>query len=314
VNITRPRVRGRVAGLAAALALAAGGAAAVAAGTASHAAAAPAARTAGTHYSARAVEAKASLLQYLKKNKAGNMPAPSGGGPHNVTPSTTNISAGSKGTATVGSYNWSGYADTSSTPGTFTAVSGSWVQPATSCTAEQRLTAFWVGLDGYSTDTVEQDGTLAYCFEGRAYYYSWWEMYPGASVFVGSTIRPGDLISASVTRSGSSYTLSLTDHTTPGNSFTTRQTCATSTCLDESAEWIAERPAFEIGITPLSTFSPWVPFSASETAKGVTGTISSGPGANRILMVDATDTYQLDNVSGLNSAGNGFTALWLNSY
>ena len=313
MNVTRPRVRGRVAGLVAALALAAGGAAAVAAGTATHDTAAPAARAAATHYSAQAVKAKASLLQYLKKDKAGNMPAP-GGGPHNVTPSTTNISAGSKGTATVGSYNWSGYADTSSTPGTFTAVSGSWVQPATSCTSEQRLTAFWVGLDGYSTDTVEQDGTLAYCFEGQAYYYSWWEMYPGASVTVGSTVRPGDLISASVTRSRSSYTLSLTDHTTPGNSFTTTQTCATTTCLDESAEWIAERPSFPIGITPLSTFSPWGATSSYETANGVKGTISSGPGANRILMVDATDTYQLDNVSGLSSGGSGFTAQWLNSY
>jgi len=308
MKITGPRIRGRVVGLAAALALTAGGTAAVAAGTASHATAGPAA-----HSSALAVEAKASLLRYLSKNTAWNFPTP-GHGPRGVTPSTTNASAGAKGTGEIGSYNWSGYADSTTTAGAFTSVSGSWAEPATFCSAEQRLTAFWVGLDGFSNQTVEQDGTLAYCFQGAAYYYSWWEMYPGASVTVGSTVRPGDLISASVTRSGSSYTLSLTDHNTPGNSFSTVQTCATSTCLDQSAEWIAERPAFPIGITPLSTFTPWPLFAGKQTANGVKGTIGSGPGATAIQMVDATDTYQLDNVSGLKLGGTSFSASWLNSY
>ena len=116
------------------------------------------------------------------------------------------------------------------------------------------------------------------------------------------------------TRSGSSYTLSLTDHTTPGNSFSTVQTCATGTCLDQSAEWIAERPAFPIGITPLSNFSSWVPSAGRETASGVKGTIGSGPGVTAIQMIDATDTYQLDNVSGLKSGGTSFSARFLNSY
>ena len=310
MNITRRRV----AGLAAALALAAGGATAAIAGTATHDTAAPDAHAAGTHYSALAVEAKASLLQYMKKDKAWNIPAP-GGGPHKVTPSTTNLSAGADGTATTASYNWSGYYDSGAT-GTFTSVSGSWSEPATACTAEQRLTAFWVGLDGaLTTDaTVEQTGTLAYCFEGRPYYYSWYEMYPSGSVTVGSTVRPGDRISASVTRVGTSYTLKLTDLNTPGNNVNTTQTCAANVCLDQSAEWIAERPAFAIGITPLSQFSPWVVFQASETANGTSGSIGSGPGATKTIMVDATDTYPLDTVSGLTSGGTGFTAQWLNSY
>jgi hypothetical protein len=310
VNITRRRV----AGLAAALALAAGGATAAAAGAATHDTAAPAVHAGASHASALAVEAKASLLQYLKKDKSWDIPAP-GGGPHKVTPSTTNIGAGAKSTTEVGSYNWSGYADSSSTANTFSAVSATWAQPATSCTPEQELTAFWVGLDGYSDSTVEQDGTLDYCFEGQAYYYSWWEMYPGNSVTVGSTVRPGDLISASVTNSGTSYTLSLTDFNNPSNSFSTTQSCLPAgTCLNESAEWIAERPAFPIGITPLAYFNVWAPFNASETANGTKGSISSGPGATAIVIVDATDTYQLDNVSGLSFGGTSFTSHWLNSY
>jgi Peptidase A4 family len=306
-------VRGRVAGLAATLALAVGGTAAVAVGTATQTATGPATSAAPRHDAALAAEAHTSLLRYLSKNKAWNLPAP-GGGPHGVTPSTVNASAGAKGAGTVGSYNWSGYADSASAAGTFTAVSGSWVQPATFCTPEQRLTAFWVGLDGYSNSTVEQLGTLAYCFEGQAYYYTWWEMFPGNSVTVGSAVRPGDLISASVTRSGASYTLSLTDRNNPANSFSTVQTCALTTCLDQSAEWIAERPAFPIGITPLSIFTPWTPFNGSQTANGVKGTIASGPNATGILMLDATATYQLDSVSRLPARGTSFSARWLNSY
>ena len=309
MKVTGPRVRTRVAGVAAALALAAGGTAALTVGTATHSAAQPAAR----HDAVLAVEAHTSLLRYLSKNKGWNIPAP-GGGPHGVTPSTVNASAGGDVAGTLASYNWSGYANSTTAAGTFTAVSGSWAQPATFCSPEQRLTAFWVGLDGYSNSTVEQDGTLAYCFEGQPYYYTWWEMYPGNSVTVGSSVRPGDLISASVTRSGASYTLSLTDHTTPANSFSTVQTCLVSICLDQSAEWIAERPAFPIGITPLSTFTPWTLFGASQTANGKKGSIASGPNPAGIIIIDATATYPLDNVSGLRAGGTSFSARWLNSY
>jgi len=311
MKVTGPRVRGRVAGLAAALALAAGGTAAAAVGTATQVTAS--ATHTAPYNAALAMKARASLVQYLSKNKGWNLPVP-GGGPHGVSPSTVNAGAGSKGAGTAASFNWSGYADSTTTAGAFTKVSGSWVEPATFCSSEQRLTAFWVGLDGFSNSTVEQDGTLAYCFEGAPYYYSWWEMYPGDSVTVGSTVRPGDLISASVVRNGTSYTLSLTDHDTPSNSFSTVQTCPAATCTDESAEWIAERPAFSIGITPLSTFTPWTVFNGSQTANGVKGTIRSGPGSTALVIIDATETYQLDNVSGLKLGGTSFNANWLNSY
>ena len=307
MKVTGPRVRSRVAGVAVALALAGGGTAALTAGSATHSAAEPTAR----HNAVLAVEAHTSLLRYLSKDKGWNIPVP-GGGPHGVTPSTVNASAGLHG-GTAESFNWSGYADTTTTVGAFTAVSGSWVQPAATCTSEQRLTAFWVGLDGYSNTTVEQDGTLAYCFEGEPYYFSWWEMYPGGSVTVGSQVRPGDTIGASVTRSGTSYTLSVTDPQHPQNNFSTVQTCAASTCEDQSAEWIAERPAFSIGITPLATFANWTLFDASRTANGVKGSISSGPNSTGIEIIDATETYPLDSVSGL-TGGTSFTAHWLNSY
>lgn len=301
-------LRGRraVVGFVAAAALAAGGTAAVAAASGGGVSA----NGATVHRSASTAQARAALVRYLSMSKPLANVA-SGGG---LKPGSPDSTAGSRGSAQVGSYNWSGYADTASS-GTFTAVSAAWRQPATICSPEQRLTATWVGLDGFTDSTVEQDGTLAYCFEGQATYYTWWEMYPGGTVTVGSAVRPGDLIKASVTESGGNYTLSVRDASRPSNSFSTVQACAPAgSCQDSSAEWIAERPAFSIGIAPLSVFTPWLVSSATQTANGTKGSIGSGPGTTEITMVDATDTYALDNISGLRFGGTSFSARWLNSY
>ena len=68
------------------------------------------------------------------------------------------------------SSNWAGYAvsgsGTGTTPTSFTAVSGSWVQAAATCTAgSPGYSAFWVGLGGFATGsrTLEQIGTEADC-------------------------------------------------------------------------------------------------------------------------------------------------------
>jgi hypothetical protein len=42
------------------------------------------------------------------------------------------------------------------------------------CGRTTSLAAFWVGIDGYSSDTVEQDGTIIESYEGTVYYYDWW--------------------------------------------------------------------------------------------------------------------------------------------
>ena len=52
------------------------------------------------------------------------------------------------------------------------------------CTSATSLAAFWVGIDGYSSSSVEQDGTLVECYRGTAYYYTWWEMYPTNAIQV----------------------------------------------------------------------------------------------------------------------------------
>jgi len=218
-------------------------------------------------------------------------------------------------TNAVTSTNWSGYADDGSLGNTYKSVSGTWVQPTTTpaCASETgvTLTAFWVGLDGYTSSTVEQDGTMNECYDGIGYNYDWYEMYPAGSISV-SPINAGDTITASVSKSGKSYVLSVEDSTTPSRSFSTTKTCSHSTCVDSSAEWIAEAPCcVGTAVFPLTPFPTWTPKS-SVVSGGVSGTISSYPN-DAIALVNSADTYDLAEPGALNTKGNRFTDTYLAS-
>jgi hypothetical protein len=111
------------------------------------------------------------------------------------------------------STNWSGYAATGGA-GAFSSVSSSWTEPAASCSSGTQYAAFWVGLDGFNSSSVEQTGTDSDCDGSSPDYYGWYEMYPAAPVYFSNPVAPGDSISASVTFSGTdTYTLVLTDST-----------------------------------------------------------------------------------------------------
>jgi len=211
------------------------------------------------------------------------------------------------------SFNWSGYADTATKHQTFTKVSGAWTTPSVTCNAEDQITSDWVGLDGFNSNTVEQLGTISWCFQGAPTYFTWYEMFPKGTVEVGTALKPGDKISASVTRTGTSYALKLTDATTAGNNISVTKTCALATCLDTSAEWISERPSFSIGVVPQAHYNAFKITSGSVTANGHTTTIGAGPGVNSVTMIDATQAYNLNTVSAL-TGGNAFSTTWKNSY
>jgi Peptidase A4 family len=266
-----------------------------------------------SHHAPSAAAARAALVRYLRTySPTSKWPAGLKPGETRVGPAAPSGSARS--ITQYKSFNWGGYASWTTTAQTYTKVSGSWKVPTLTCSAEDRLTAIWVGIDGFETTTVEQLGTLDWCFEGKAHYYDWYEMYPSSSVEVGKTLKAGDSISASVSRSGDSYTLKLTDSTRSGENISHTATCALTTCLDESAEWIVERPAFSIGITPLAQIGKATFTSASTTAKGKSDVISKSPDPSEIQIYDATATYALWSPSGLNSSGNSFSGTWKNSY
>ena len=101
------------------------------------------------------------------------------------------------------SYNWSGYTVTGPAS-SVTSASGSWIVPAVT----GKTTAYaacWVGIDGFSSSTVEQTGTLSYISNGHPLYYAWYEFYPLEAIIPISAVpvNPGDKISASVTYSTS---------------------------------------------------------------------------------------------------------------
>jgi hypothetical protein len=253
-------------------------------------------------------QARAALVSYLSANQSA--PPVTSGSPGTRT--VNEPASALANTSASSSYNWSGYADVSKTANTFTKVSGQWKTPKVRCSREDQLTSEWVGIDGYSNATVEQDGTLSWCFLGQPTYFTWYEMYPAGTVEVGNSLHPGDKVAASVTRTGTSYNLALTDYTHPVNSFSVTKTC--TTCQNSSVEWIAERPAFAIGIAPLAKYGTWALSSASQTAGGKTGTITGYPTYYKIDMADATSTYPLSLASGLNNAGSAFLTHWTNSY
>jgi hypothetical protein len=177
------------------------------------------------------------------------------------------------------STNWSGYAVTG---GRYTSVSSSWTQPAASCSGTA-YSSFWVGLDGDTSNTVEQTGTDADCSGSTPQYYAWYEMYPKYPVNYSNTVRPGDHMSASVTTNGSgSFTLTISD-STQGWSRTT--TARLKSAKLASAEVIAEAPSSSGGVLPLANFGTVGFTSATVNLSTLT---SSTPGLDAITMKSGT--------------------------
>ena len=195
------------------------------------------------------------------------------------------------------STNWSGYAAT----GRFTSVSATWTEPAGHCTSATRYASFWVGLDGFNSNTVEQTGSEVDCAGGSPVYYSWYEMYPAYPVNFRNTVRPGDHLFGSVTfTGGSGYTLVLQD-TTRGWSHTVHKTL--SGAANSSAEVIAEAPAAG-SVLPLANFGT-VNFSNATANGSAIGDFSP----TRINMVN--NIGQLKDQTSALSGGRSFSDTWL---
>jgi hypothetical protein len=201
---------------------------------------------------------------------------------------------------TVNSTNWSGYAAetnlSSPAANAVTMVSGSWKVP-TVTGKTNAYSSVWVGMDGYSSSSVEQLGTEQDTSKtGATRYYAWWEMYPHPLVRIsGMTISPGDSMSASVTYSGGAFTLRMTDNTT-GQSFSTTQS---ATAQRSSAEWIVEAPSSISGVLPLANFGTATFAKAQATINGVSGAIDNTSWQHTAINMVTTSGSPLDQTSGL---------------
>ena len=209
------------------------------------------------------------------------------------------------------STNWSGYTVQTSFPtgasGSLSDVKASWVVPRVTGRTADAYSADWIGIDGYSSPTVEQIGTEQDWISGTAFYGAWWEMYPGDSVSIDTlSIGPGDLVNAEVRWiSGSQFSLTLTD-VTKVQGFQTVQTMPGG-AERRSAEWVVEAPADASGSLPLTDLGP-SPFSLCDvTVNGVEGPISgAGWGFDAMTLVSANGGAALASPSNLTAAGTAF--------
>src|SRR5690349_2463267 len=200
------------------------------------------------------------------------------------------------------STNWSGYA---ATTGTYTSVSASWTEPTGTCGESAKYASFWVGLDGYNSNSVEQTGSEVDCSGSTPVYYAWYEMFPAASVSYSNTVRPGDHFNASVTYTGSNHFSLFIQDTTQGWSHT--HTGTRAGVPRSSAEVIVEAPCCTAsgGTLPLANFG----------TVNITGSLANGAalgnagGVTKITMINNSGQAK-DSVSSL-SGGENFSATWL---
>lgn len=219
----------------------------------------------------------------------------------------------------VTSTNWSGYAIEGSSK--FTDAQGSWVQPTATCnTAGQQYSSFWVGIDGYNSNSVEQLGTDSDCTGiGKPSYYAWYEMYPAGSVGLSPTtypVHPGDTLTAEVKVTASVlYTLSL--HSSAGWTFTT--TKFRIGLAKSSAELIAESPEIcGLGGCTLASLANFgtVPFTGAQAA--VAGgpdqpfsSFTSASGPHEIVGETSTGTVRAQpSALSPSAGGDAFSIAW----
>jgi hypothetical protein len=199
-----------------------------------------------------------------------------------------------------------GWAGAVATGGPFSSVSATWVLPAVVKPVKPGSeNSFWVGLDGYGSESVEQLGTQVIVgSDGTARYSAWWEMYPKGTVDIPDfPVKPGDVITASVTSHGDGrFTLAMENKTT-GKKFSTVQ--HNDVTRSKSAEIVVERPSDRTG-KKISLDS----FAACEPVHFTDCTVDGKPIADaspKWLVIAGKDGAVLAKASAPEDGGAAFT-------
>jgi|SRR5579862_3602623 hypothetical protein len=213
------------------------------------------------------------------------------------------------------SLNWSGYAAltnlTNPTPNSVTAVYGSWIVPKLSPSRRDTYCAVWVGMDGYSNNTVEEIGTEHDWHNGCQHNYAWFEMYPNASYeIVGFPVNPGDVINASVVYTCNGvFVLTLVNETRKVYFVAPTSETTSIEAQRSSAEWIVEAP-YDNGILPLSHFNKIYFKNCTAMINNIHGPINEQFWQNDALTMVTTCGQVKAEPSRLTSHGQGFSVEW----
>lgn len=185
---------------------------------------------------------------------------------------------------------WGGYVAASTT---YTSVAADWTQPTLKCSSAEATAAFWVGLDGYRSSSVEQAGTEVACVGGKAEYFAWYELYPQPPVELNNPLAAGDAVSATVSGTAKDvFTITVRD-VTAGWSNTSTHTV--SGAARSSAEVIAEVP---VSGTVLPAGSGAVTFTSAKVDGAALGA------------ADPTKLNGTDVTCGSLIGGTQFTCTW----
>jgi hypothetical protein len=227
-----------------------------------------------------------------------------------------------RGTTKGYAYNWSGYAQSVTTTGKFTAVRDHWTVPTvdTKLSGDQ-YSSDWVGVGGFSDSTLIQDGTEADNIGGKAHYDAWTEILPAAEVAIpGLTVKAGNKMEGLVeeTKAGT-WKMTVYDLTTGKSGG--RTVSYSSSGL--SVEAIHERPCIADGCTSTSdlaalTDTTNVTFDPGSLSTAAPGTYSwkpmlkpvTGATLNEIFMVNDAGTAVIASPSAADSDSDGFTVAY----
>lgn len=249
-----------------------------------------------------AATASASTTPHAHQGGGRRLAAPA---PRGVTPAAT------RGAKKLFSSNWSGYAQSTSSRGTFTAAREFWTVPTVKTGSGKQFSADWVGIDGFSNSKLVQDGTEADNVGGTAVYRAWTEILPAPEVVIsGLAIHPGDRIEGLVQEvSANRWQMTVFDLTTGKSGGRTVSYTAAGT----SVEAIHERPLVNGSLAALAKTGPvtFDPGSYSTAAPGSTSfkpllSAASGATLNEIFMVNNAGTAVIASPSAADSDSDGF--------
>ncbi len=219
---------------------------------------------------------------------------------------------------TTKSLNWSGYASFTSadTPeiGSVTGVWGTWNVPKLHPSLNDRYSVCWVGIDGYSNQTVEQIGTAQFWQSGQQVNSVWFGMYPGPAYDLSMfPIAPNDTFRAMITHGVDGAFEMIIENLTQGvyAQIPLIYTVAPGTQRN-SAEWIVEAPSDLTTILPLAHFSPVKFRNCITEIRGHSGRINSEHWkSDRILMVTGSKNSKVKaSPSDLFNDGQNFSVKW----
>jgi hypothetical protein len=166
----------------------------------------------------------------------------------------------------VESSNWSGYAVVNANkPFTVEAIQAEYLVPVAqqafgTCSSSYDYGSAWVGIDGYNSDDVLQDGIEfdANCSHGvtTPFYAAWYEWFPNAETRIKNfVISPGDDVYVEVWNTSSTAGKAVINNYTTNKGVSITFNAPKGTKLEgNSIEWIVERPGINTGLATLTNY------------------------------------------------------------